>query len=220
MDGIYRRIQVRNRPEGPRAAVFLDRDGVVIEDSGYLARVEDIRYIPGSMEAIAGLNRSGIPVVLVTNQSGVGRGYYTWRDFENVQSALERELGKYEAWFDGVWACAYHESGIGAYGVKDHPYRKPNPGMILDAAREINLTVENSWMIGDRTDDMSAGWRAGVRNLVQIGPDADGLPIAVAGWDLHATGPEPRLFRRADLASAVALVTASGDMQRAGEAVG
>jgi D-glycero-D-manno-heptose 1,7-bisphosphate phosphatase len=148
--------------------VFLDRDGVVLEDTGYLCRVEDMRFVARAQESIAALNRAGIPVVMVTNQAGVGRGYYNWSEFETVQDALETELRKVGARLDGVWACAYHGDAIGEFRVDNHSHRKPNPGMLLEAARGMGLNVAQSWMVGDKTCDIQAGINAGVLASVHV----------------------------------------------------
>ena len=91
-----------------RPALFLDRDGVIVVDTNYLGRVEDLRMIGGSAAAIARCNKLGIPVVLVTNQSGIARGYYDWNGFQAVQAALSAELAQAGGHLDAVLACAYH----------------------------------------------------------------------------------------------------------------
>jgi D-glycero-D-manno-heptose 1,7-bisphosphate phosphatase len=190
MSATYKRIRSGLKGE-LRPAVFLDRDGVLIEDTGFISHPDQIRHIPGSAEAVARLNQAGITVALVTNQSGVGRGYYSWQDFEAVQGAIETRLAEAGAWLDGVWACGYDPEAAGVDGVNDHPWRKPNPGMIQDAALELGLNLELSWMAGDRLSDVQAGLRAGVQRLIQIS-DAE----------IDAQG----VLRCADLAGAVELI--------------
>jgi D-glycero-D-manno-heptose 1,7-bisphosphate phosphatase len=146
---------------------------VLVEDTGYVGSADQLRFIPGSAEAVARLNRAGLAVVLVTNQSGIGRGYYGWEQFEAVQTALNAHLAAADAFLDGCWACAYHGDGTGEYRVANHWWRKPNPGMIEDAARELNLDLARSWMVGDRASDLEAGLRAGLRVLhVATGPES------------------------------------------------
>lgn len=200
MSATYRKIRSGRQGE-LRPAVFLDRDGVLIEDTGYISHPDQIRHIPGSAEAVARLNQAGITVALVTNQSGVGRGYYSWQDFEAVQGAIETRLAAEGAWLDGVWACGYDPESAGAEGAKDHPWRKPNPGMIQDAAMELGLNVEVSWMAGDRASDVQAGLRAGIQRLIHIS-DAQ-VAAALAEGPLADT---QGVLRCADLASAVALI--------------
>ena len=127
-----------------RPAIFLDRDGVVVEDVDYLARASDLHMIAGSAAAVARCNRLGIPVILVSNQSGIGRGFYGWSDFAAVQAALSATLAEVGAHFDAVMACAYHADAQGEYRVADHPWRKPNPGMLREAGNRMHLDLSNS----------------------------------------------------------------------------
>jgi D-glycero-D-manno-heptose 1,7-bisphosphate phosphatase len=144
-------------PRTGRGALFLDRDGVIVADTHYLHRVEDVHVIAGAADAIYRCNASGIKVVVVTNQAGIGRGYYRWDDFEAVQKALSAELAAVGAHFDAVLACAYHAEGQGSLRVANHPWRKPNPGMILEAASRLNINLAQSWIVGDRAHDLAAG---------------------------------------------------------------
>jgi D-glycero-D-manno-heptose 1,7-bisphosphate phosphatase len=148
--------------------VFLDRDGVIVEEVGYLHRVEDIRYIDGALHAIAKLNRLGIPVVVVTNQSGVGRGYYGWPDYERVQAHIESGLAEQGGWLDATLACACHPDALGDLAVPDHPFRKPNPGMIHAAAGSLALDLSASWLIGDKPEDLEAAFRAGLNGAIHV----------------------------------------------------
>jgi D-glycero-D-manno-heptose 1,7-bisphosphate phosphatase len=143
-------------------ALFLDRDGVIVVDTNYLGRVEDLRMIGGSAAAVARCNRLGIPVVLVTNQSGIARGYYDWSDFATVQAALSVELAQAGGHLDAVLACAYHGEGREPLRVADHAWRKPNPGMIAMAAKRMNLNLSRSWIIGDQVHDLASGRAAGL----------------------------------------------------------
>ena len=142
---------------GGNPALFLDRDGVVVVDTNYLGRVEDMQMIAGSASAIARCNAVGIPVVLVTNQSGIARGYYDWKGFQTVQTALSAELARDGAHLDAVLACAYHKDGIDPLRIDSHPWRKPNPGMIVTAAQRMGLDLPRSWIVGDQVHDLAAG---------------------------------------------------------------
>ena len=174
-----------------KPAVFLDRDGTLNEEVGYLSRPEDLRLLPGAAAAVAKLNARGVPVVIVTNQSGIGRGYYGWPDFAAVMARMAELLAAEGARVEAVYASPHHEAGQGEYAVADHADRKPNPGMLLRAAEEHGLDLARSWMIGDKAIDVEAGRRAGCRScLVRTGYGAD---EAAAGADLVA----------ADLAEAV-----------------
>jgi D-glycero-D-manno-heptose 1,7-bisphosphate phosphatase len=151
-----------------RPAIFLDRDGVVVEEVDYLGRARDLRMIAGSAAAVARCNRLGIPVILVSNQSGIGRGFYGWSDFAAVQAALSASLAEVGAHFDAVLACAYHADAQGEYRVADHPWRKPNPGMLREAGKRMHLDLSNSWIIGDRASDLAAGQAASLRGGVLV----------------------------------------------------
>lgn len=153
-----------------RAAVFLDRDGTLNVEVEYLHKPEDLALIPGAAEAVSKLNAAGIPVILVSNQSGIGRGYFGWEDFYAVSERMERLLAEQGARLDATYVSPHHEQGQGEYAVVDHPERKPNPGMLLKAAEEHGLDLRRSWMIGDKRIDVEAGHRAGCRAcLVQTG---------------------------------------------------
>ena len=145
-----------------RAGLFLDRDGVIVTDTHYLCRVEDMRMVAGAAAAIARCNALGIPVVVVTNQAGIGRGYYDWDAFHAVQGALRAALAADGAHLDGVMACAYHADGNAPLRVDNHPWRKPKPGMIVEAARRMQLDLSRSWIVGDRAHDLAAGVAAGL----------------------------------------------------------
>jgi len=153
-----------------KPAIFLDRDGTLNEEVDYLSEPERLVMIPGAAAAVARLNALGIPVVVVTNQSGIGRGKYGWQDFAAVMSRMGTLLALENARIDAVYASPHHEKGQGDYAVADHPDRKPNPGMLLRAAEEHDLDLSRSWMVGDKAIDLEAGRRAGCRvALVKTG---------------------------------------------------
>jgi D-glycero-D-manno-heptose 1,7-bisphosphate phosphatase len=132
------------------SAVFIDRDGTLNDDVGYLSKPGDVAIIPGSAEALARLNAEKIPVVVVINQSGIGRGRYQWSDFRAVMYRIADILVGYGAHIDAVYAAPHHSEGLGIYSHPDHPDRKPNPGMLLRAAEEHGIDLCQSWMIGDK----------------------------------------------------------------------
>lgn len=170
-DGIWQAVR-SDYPEDTekRAALFLDRDGVINIDSNYVFRVDDLQIIDGAAEMIAAANRRDIPVVIVTNQSGIGRGYFDWAAFTQFQAALEKALfERTGASIDAAFACAYHRDGVPPYNVDNHPGRKPNPGMILAGAERLSLELEASWLVGDRWGDIEAAIRAGLAGGVLIG---------------------------------------------------
>jgi D-glycero-D-manno-heptose 1,7-bisphosphate phosphatase len=151
-----------------RPALFLDRDGAVVEETDYLCRVEDIIMIPGAAAAIAAANKHGVAVVMVTNQAGIGRGYYGWAEFQAVQTAIASALAAQGARVDAVYACPHHREGKGAYAHPDHPARKPNPGMLLYAASDLALDLTPSWLVGDKASDVEAARRAGLAGALQV----------------------------------------------------
>lgn len=145
-----------------RPALFLDRDGIILADTNYVGRAEDVRMIDGVATEIARCNALQIPVVVVTNQSGIARGLYDWNGFAAVQAAISAALAAAGAHLDGVLACAYHGEGPEPLRIADHAWRKPNPGMILAAGKGMNLDLARSWIVGDKARDLAAGAAAGL----------------------------------------------------------
>ncbi len=183
--GLWCEISAKNFVGCP--ALFLDRDGVIVEDTHYLARAEDIRMLPGAADAIAQCNRLRIPIVLVSNQSGIARGLYDWEGFRAVQAALAAALAAAGGHLDAVIACAYHGDGRAPLNVADHPWRKPNPGMILAAGQRMKLDLPRSFIVGDRAIDLVAGRDAGLRGGVLVAAN-DGDPECTAAEKLAANG--------------------------------
>lgn len=167
--GLWSELAPARRAATP--ALFLDRDGVVIADTGYVGRVENLYMLDGVAAAIARCNALQIPIVIVTNQSGIARGLYGWDGFHAVQAGVAAYLAAAGAHFDAVLACAYHGDGVGPLRVGNHPWRKPNPGMILAAAGAMNLDLARSWIIGDRPHDLAAGAAAGLHGGTLVASD-------------------------------------------------
>jgi D-glycero-D-manno-heptose 1,7-bisphosphate phosphatase len=165
-EGIW--CQILQRPARGRPALFLDRDGAVVDETGYLHRVEDIRVIAGAAKVIAAANQQSVPVIMVTNQSGIGRGYYGWPEFASVQAKIAALLAAQGATIDAVYACAHHPEAEGALAHPNHPARKPNPGMLLQAGSDLALDLKSSWLVGDKADDIEAGKRAGIAGALQV----------------------------------------------------
>ena len=156
------RQRLGERDLSGRPALFLDRDGVIVEEVNYLHRIDDVRIFPGVAEAIATAHALDVAVVVVTNQAGIGRGYYSWEQFAEVQDHILEELGKAGAAVDLVLACAYHKDGLNELGAEDHAWRKPGPGMVLEAEKSLGIALGASHIIGDTLTDMQAGFRAGL----------------------------------------------------------
>ena len=149
-----------------RHAAFLDRDGVVIEESHYLGDADRVRLVPGAGESIATLNRAGWVVVVVTNQSGVARGLFSRDSVCAVHERLASLLLEYGARIDSFYFCPHHpEAELEEYR-QDCDCRKPKPGMLRRAAQELGLDLTASWMVGDRVSDLEAGAAAGCRTIL------------------------------------------------------
>ena len=167
VDGVGLWAEALSPPRAPTVpALFLDRDGVLVEEVGYLSRPEDVTPIAGAAQVVAAGNAANVPVALVTNQSGVGRGLYGWEDFAAVQARLVETLAG--ARLDGVFACAYHAEAQGAFAIAGHPWRKPGDGMLRAAAAALGLDLGRSWMVGDTASDIAAGRRAGLAGGVHV----------------------------------------------------
>lgn len=149
---------------GSRRAVFLDRDGTINEESGYLFRIEECRFLPGVSAAVRELNTAGFLVVVVTNQSGIARGYYSEADLEALHRHMEQAFAEAGARIDGWYYCPHHPEFSGDSSSCE--CRKPLPGMLLSAAEELGIDLASSWMVGDKGADVEAGIAAGCRPIL------------------------------------------------------
>lgn len=149
-----------------QAAVFLDRDGTINIEKDYLYRTSDFEFITGAPEAIARLKQAGFLVIVVTNQSGVARGYFEESDVHLLHDFMQRELARFDCAIDAFYLCPHHpEHGQGAYKV-DCACRKGQPGMLLQAAAEHGIDLSRSFMVGDKLADVEAGRAAGCRSIL------------------------------------------------------
>ncbi|KZB53753.1 D-glycero-alpha-D-manno-heptose-1,7-bisphosphate 7-phosphatase [Thalassospira xiamenensis] len=149
----------------PVPAVFLDRDGVVNEEVHYLSKIDDLALIPGTASAIKQLNDAGIPVVIVTNQSAVARGYLSEEGLRDLHEAMIAMLSRAGASVQGIYYSPYHPDGIEEYR-RDSECRKPGPAMILAAAEDFAISLPDSVLIGDRINDIRAGRAAGTHAVI------------------------------------------------------
>jgi D-glycero-D-manno-heptose 1,7-bisphosphate phosphatase len=147
-----------------KRAVFIDRDGTISEEVGYINHPARFRVFPYSAAAIKLLNEAGWLAILVTNQAGVARGYFTEEMIHTVHNQLEHNLKEAGARLDAIYYCAHHPS-VGAPPYRfECDCRKPKPGLILRAAKELNVDLGQSWMIGDRYSDIELARNAGVNS--------------------------------------------------------
>jgi D-glycero-D-manno-heptose 1,7-bisphosphate phosphatase len=149
-------------------ALFLDRDGVVNVEVGYLHRAEDVEFVPGIFSLCRTAMRLGYRLVVVTNQSGIARGFYTEADFEALMVWISGAFRTEGVELDAVYHCPYHpEHGVGKYR-RDHEDRKPGTGMLRRAAREFGVALAESVMVGDRCSDIAAANSAGLRQAFLV----------------------------------------------------
>lgn len=150
-----------------RPAVFLDRDGTLIELVHHLTRPEEVRLLPRVGEAVVKLRASGYACVLVTNQSAIGRGLLDEQGLARVQEEFSKQLGAFQTQIDGFYFCPICPTTEDPTQV-EHPDRKPGPGMLLRASRELELDLARSWMVGDTISDLLAGRNAGCQGTVLV----------------------------------------------------
>jgi D-glycero-D-manno-heptose 1,7-bisphosphate phosphatase len=171
-------------------ALFLDRDGVINVDKKYVWRIEDFEFLPGIFELCRTAQDIGLIPIVVTNQAGIGRGYYTEQDFRTL---TEWMLGQFQArgiTIGRVYHCPYHPTeGIGEYR-RESPDRKPNPGMMLKANRDFALDLAGSVLVGDKDSDIAAGRTAGVGYNIKLLHDANASrsPNCLEFDTLHTIG--------------------------------
>jgi len=151
-----------------RKALFLDRDGVVNREVGYLSRPDEVDWVPGIWELCAAARDAGFVLLIVTNQSGIARGYYSEEDFHALMRWMGEEFVAHGVELSAYYYCPHHpEHGVGEY-KRECEDRKPGPGMLLRAAAEFGLDLEECWMVGDRCGDVGAANAAGVRRMFLI----------------------------------------------------
>ncbi|MEW5759977.1 MAG: D-glycero-beta-D-manno-heptose 1,7-bisphosphate 7-phosphatase [Candidatus Thermoplasmatota archaeon] len=144
-------------------AVFLDRDGTINEEVEYLSKADKFVLILGSGEAIRELNKAGFKVVVATNQAGIAKGIFKKEDMIAVNERMIEELKKFGAKIDGIYFCPHHPDFTG-----DCDCRKPKPGMLITAAKELNIELKNSYCIGDRLKDIEAGFVVGCKTILVL----------------------------------------------------
>lgn len=163
-----------------RKALFLDRDGIINIEKNFVYKKEDFEFVDGIFDLVSCANSSGFLVVVVTNQAGIGRGYYSEDDFHELMFWVSEEFLSRGSKIDRVYFCPYHpEFGVGKYRSHSED-RKPAPGMLLKAAMELNIDLSNSIMVGDRISDMQAAQSAAIPNRFCLGDcEHRGLAITI-----------------------------------------
>ncbi len=181
--------------QGRRKAVFLDRDGTVIEHVRYLASPCDVRLLPGAADALARLRAAGFATVMITNQSAIARGVITEADLHEIHEEMCRQLAQRGAVLDAIYHCPIAPLGDDRTQV-EHPDRKPGPGMLTKAADDLSLDLAQSWMIGDMISDVLAGRNAGCRGSLLV---ESGLGLSVDEQQLADEFPKfPNLAAAVD----------------------
>jgi len=147
-------------------AVFMDRDGTINEEVGYLSRLDQMKLFPRSAEAIRMLNRKGIKVVVVTNQSGVARGYFGEDFVSEAHAFLQKQLRQEKAFIDAFYYCPHHPTAGARPYLQACSCRKPEAGMLLQASRDLHIDLSRSYMVGDMMKDVQAGKKAGTKGIL------------------------------------------------------
>lgn len=162
-------------PAAGRKALFLDRDGVINVDKGYVFRVADFDFIDGVFEACAGAQALGYALVVISNQSGIAQGHYTEADYRRLSTWMTGRFAARGIDIAGVYHCPYHPEAALARYRRETDWRKPGPGMILQARDDLGLDLAASVLVGDKETDVEAGRRAGVGTnlLVRTGQPVD-----------------------------------------------
>ena len=163
-----------------RRALFLDRDGVINVDKGYVGRKEDFEFIDGIFDVAKYAHSLGYLLVIVTNQAGIARGLYTEDDFRVLMDWVGSEFEKRGAPIAGVYFCPYHPDGLIEHYRRDSFDRKPNPGMLFRASNDLGIDLSSSIMIGDKSSDALAAVKAGLKKRFLYSPHPN--PVAGNLW--------------------------------------
>jgi D-sedoheptulose 7-phosphate isomerase/D-glycero-D-manno-heptose 1,7-bisphosphate phosphatase len=173
----------------PRPGILLDRDGTIIVDYGHVGTPQRVEFIDGAPEAIARFNRAGLPVAVVTNQAGVAKGLYGISDVIRVHRFMQARLAECGAHVDLYLFCPYHHEGVVEAFARYSDDRKPRPGMAHAAATALNLDLQSSWVIGDRSEDVGLANSIGA-TAIYLGPKSE----------------NPRVLSLPDLAAAASYI--------------
>jgi len=182
----------------PVPAIFLDRDGTINVDHGYVYEIDDFQFIDGVIEAMQELKTMGFALIVVTNQSGIARGKFTEDQFMRLTEWMDWSLADRDVELDGIYFCPHHpDAGEGEYR-QDCDCRKPKPGMLLDAQKSLDIDMAASYIVGDKAADMQAGQAAGVgtKVLVRTGKPLDKNTEAQADWVIDSLAKLPQAIKQ------------------------
>ena len=179
-------------------AIFLDRDGTINIDTGYVYEVDRFEFIEGVIDAMRELKAMGFALVLVTNQSGIARGLFTEADFENLTEWMDWSLADRDVELDGIYYCPHHPEGIVEEFRQTCDCRKPQPGMLLSAQEFLHIDMASSYMVGDKIEDMQAAQAAlvGTKVLVRTGKPVTAEAEAAADWVLNSLAELPNRIKQ------------------------
>ena len=178
-------------------AIFLDRDDTLIEDAGYIDNPDQVKLLDGASEALRELKEMGYKLVVATNQSGVARGIVTEEVLDDIHNRLKQSLAERGAFLDQIYYCPYHPDGVNPKYRKESDRRKPNPGMLLTAAEEMDIDLGQSWCIGNSSRDVEAGLRAGCKTILINHPSHHKQP------EFNAPAPD---YRAVNIKEAVNII--------------
>ncbi|MGM3174744.1 D-glycero-beta-D-manno-heptose 1,7-bisphosphate 7-phosphatase [Dickeya lacustris] len=181
-------------------AVFLDRDGTINVDHGYVHEIDRFQFIDGVIDALIELKKMGYALVVVTNQSGIARGKFSEAQFETLTEWMDWSLADRGVDLDGIYYCPHHPEAVNDDYRQQCNCRKPEPGMLLDAERYLHIDMASSYMVGDKAEDMQAAKAAGVgtKVLVRTGKPVTEEGEKVADWVIDSLTMLPELIKKRD----------------------
>ena len=188
---------IRMKGKRMNKAIFLDRDGTLNIDYGYVHEIDHFKFIDGAIDALRELKKLGYMLVLVTNQSGIARGYFSEEQFLQLTEWMDWSLAEQDVDLDGIYYCPHHPEGKGEY-KEDCDCRKPKPGMLLQAIKELKIDPTQSIMVGDKVEDLKAGIGAKVKMnvLVRTGKPVTEEGERVADYVLDSIVDLPGILKR------------------------
>lgn len=188
---------IRMKGNRMNKAIFLDRDGTLNIDYGYVHEIDNFKFIDGAIDALRELKKMGYMLVLVTNQSGIARSYFSEEQFLQLTEWMDWSLAEQDVDLDGIYYCPHHPEGKGEY-KEDCDCRKPKPGMLLQAIKELKIDPTQSIMVGDKVEDLKAGIGAKVKMnvLVRTGKAVTEEGERVADYVLDSIVDLPGILKR------------------------